>query len=152
MEGEDNSEYSGDDLDLVDEFPEESDEVDLSEGEEADEEEEGSDGVEEDEGSENEGKDGMAEMMAKILGQRVDPGRVPVLSKRKTPMMREMEGLNQGKEDKKRSKLEKQALKDMHMVLPDPLTADYERGLKRLATKGGKTVFLECPSYFVCHF
>ena len=81
-------------------------------------------------------RDGLADMMSKILNQKVGD-KIPVLSKRKTPMMKEIEGETEEIEKLKRQRIDKKAEKEKQLVVPDASTADFERQLKRLATRGG---------------
>jgi TATA-binding protein-associated factor Taf7 len=90
------------------------------------------------------GKDGFADMMSRILNQTAKAGdksdeHIPVLSKRKTAMMKEIEDESTEKARAKKLKLEKKANKEKHLVVPDVSTADFERELKRLATRGGNS-------------
>lgn len=106
---------------------------------EGDEDDEDGDGNGEDEDG-GEKKDGMADMMSKILHQSI-PNSNPVLAKRKTVIMREME---EGKEDRdrlKRQRMQRKAEKEKQLVVPDAATADYESQLRKLATRGVVSLF-----------
>ena len=83
--------------------------------------------------------DGFSNAMAKILHQQV-PSKVPVLAKRKTPIMRELDAEVEQQQHAKKARMEKQQVKEMHLVKPHVLQADYERQLRKLATKGGDEV------------
>lgn len=83
--------------------------------------------------------DGFSDAMAKILHQQV-PSKVPVLAKRKTPIMRELDAEVEQQQHAKKARMEKQQEKEMHLVKPHVLQADYERQLRKLATKGGDYV------------
>lgn len=91
-------------------------------------------------GNENEGFDGMADMMNKILHQNVDK-KNPVLSKRKTAIMKEMEVSKEDKERLKALRMERKIKKERQLVVPDHATADYERQLRKLATRGVVALF-----------
>ena len=103
-------------------------------------------------------KDGLAEMMSKILNQQIQEGDDPVLAKRKTNLMKGSQVLNllvhsryitynlfalemeKEKEDKNRLKglrIERKQHREKQLCLPDVCTADFERQLRKLATKGG---------------
>lgn len=86
---------------------------------------------------EGEGRDGMADMMAKILHQQVD-GKVPVLAKRKTTIMKELEKEKSNKDRLKLVRKQKKEDKGKFLVVPDHTTTDYERQLRKVATRGGK--------------
>ena len=101
-------------------------------------------------------KDGLADMMSRILNQQT--GANPVLAKRKTPLMKgtslglydirytcfvtslpsEMEREKEQLQRLKEIRAERKARKEKQLVLPDPSTADFERQLRKLATKGGE--------------
>jgi hypothetical protein len=80
--------------------------------------------------------DGLADMMSKILNQKVGD-KIPVLAKRKTAMMKEVEGSRLDSDKSKRQRLEKKAEKEKQLVIPDASSADFERQLRKLATRGG---------------
>lgn len=82
------------------------------------------------------GKDGLADMMSKILNQQVK-GKTPVLAKRKTAAMKEMEAGHDDSERLKKARLEKKAQREKQLHIPDHNSADYERQLRKLATRGG---------------
>ena len=89
----------------------------------------------------SENGDGLADMMSRILNQQVglNGSVAPVLAKRKTPMMKDLET------KKKEIKLDKKSLDEKRkdgskqMVDPssNPSSIDFERQLKKLATRGG---------------
>jgi hypothetical protein len=62
------------------------------------------------------------------------------LAKRKTTLMKEMEGSAEEKERLKRQKVERKLEKEKKMMAPDvsPASTDFERQLRKLATRGGK--------------
>jgi hypothetical protein len=115
-----------------------------SSNDEAEEEYDGSDNSG-DESDRIEGGDGMADMMSKILHQQVH-GKVPVLAKRKTAIMKELESEYADKDRLKKLKLKRQEQRVKHMVVPDHTTLDYERQLKKIATRGGATIAYVIPS------
>ena len=84
--------------------------------------------------------DGLADMMSKILNQKVGD-KVPVLAKRKTAMMKEMEGKQGDTERLKRQRVEKRAEREKQLVVPDHTSADFERQLRKLATRGVVALF-----------
>ena len=87
---------------------------------------------------EAEGGDGLADMMSKILNQQVRSG--PVLAKRKTAMMKEIEETKRESKKGKKTSEEKSREGSKQMVdLSDgnPVSIEFERQLKKLATRGG---------------
>jgi cobalamin biosynthesis protein CobT len=104
--------------------------------EEEEEEEEGSEEEEEEE-EEGGGRDGMADMMARLLQQQVS-GRVPVLAKRKTTIMKQLDGEKAAKDRLKEARRQKREDKAKFLVVPDHSTGDYERQLRKVATRGGE--------------
>ena len=88
-------------------------------------------------------RDGFADMMSRILNQNAGDS-IPVLSKRKTPLMREHEEESNMKNLLKKQKVDKKVDKEKQLVAPDVRSADFERELRRLATRGGMTML-----YFV---
>jgi len=84
--------------------------------------------------------DGLADMMSKILNQKVGD-KIPVLAKRKTAMMKEVEGSRVDSDKSKRQRLEKKAEKEKQLVIPDASSADFERQLRKLATRGVVALF-----------
>ena len=111
----------------------ESEEEDGDSGEEDGEREEISSSDEE----EGEERDGMADMMAKILHQQVE-GKIPVLAKRKTTIMKELEKEKSSKDRLKLVRKQKKEDKGKFLVVPDHSTTDYERQLRKVATRGGE--------------
>ena len=118
-------------------------------GEEDDEESVGSEDEDEDEDEneldEGEGeqaakKDGMAEMMSKILNQSVNSSN-PVLAKRKTAIMKDMEESKEDNERLKRLRAQRKVDREKQIVIPDAGTADYESQLRKLATRGVVALF-----------
>ena len=82
--------------------------------------------------------DGLADMMSKILNQKVGD-KIPVLAKRKTALMKEREGSHIDSDRLKRQRAEKKADREKQLVVPDLTSADFERQLRKLATRGGIT-------------
>ena len=129
----------------VDVMIEEEVEEEKDEDEEGDDDEAGDDyddeyDMEEEEESGGVKRDGLADMMSKILNQNIGD-KVPVLAKRKTAMMKEMEG-KQGDTDRlKRQRIEKRAEREKQLVVPDHTSADFERQLRKLATRGVVALF-----------
>lgn len=89
-----------------------------------------------DEINDNDKADGFADMMSKILNQKTGD-KVPVLAKRKTALMKEMEGSHKDADRLKRQRAEKKSEKEKQLVIPDLSSADFERQLRKLATRGG---------------
>ena len=115
---------------------EEQSSVEEEEEEGMEEEEEGSEEEEEEE-EEGGGRDGMADMMARLLQQQVS-GRVPVLAKRKTTIMKQLDGEKAAKDRLKEARRQKREDKAKFLVVPDHSTGDYERQLRKVATRGGE--------------
>ena len=92
-------------------------------------------GDDEYDGDEYSANDGLADMMNKILNQKVSKN--PVLAKRKTSLMKEVEELHIQKEANKESRIERKRKREKFLVLPNPITADFEKQLRKVATKGG---------------
>ena len=111
--------------------------------EEDDEESVGSEDENEVDGGEGEQaakKDGMAEMMSKILNQSVNSSN-PVLAKRKTAIMKDMEESKEDHERLKRLRAQRKVDREKQIVIPDAGTADYESQLRKLATRGVVALF-----------
>ena len=110
-------------------------------------------------------RDGMADMMSRILSQKIDgvseifliiyqlililyvnllfsEQKVPVLAKRKTAMMKALEEDAEILKNSKKLKASRPALPvNVELQLLDKDTSiDFERQLKKLATKGGQRV------------
>ena len=79
----------------------------------------------------------MADMMARLLQQQVS-GRVPVLAKRKTTIMKQLDGEKAAKDRLKEARRQKREDKAKFLVVPDHSTGDYERQLRKVATRGGE--------------
>jgi hypothetical protein len=59
------------------------------------------------------------------------------LAKRKTTIMKELEQEYADRDRLKKLKIERKEARDKHLVLPQALSADYERQLRKIATRGG---------------
>lgn len=97
-----------------------------------------SDGYDED-GNETTTNDGLSVMMSKILNQNITKN--PILAKRKTAAMKEIEENHFKKEESKIQRIERKKKREMFLVPPNPLSSDFERQLRKVATKGGMSVF-----------
>jgi len=118
------------------------DDEDDDEEEEEEEEEEG-DEEEEEEDDNEEGaqkKEGMADMMSRILDQSVSASN-PVLAKRKTAIMKQMEESKDDRNRLKRARADRKSDREKQLALPDATTADYENQLRKLATRGVIALF-----------
>jgi hypothetical protein len=62
---------------------------------------------------------------------------VPVLAKRKTALMKDIEVVHKDSADLKKLRAERRIERSKQNVVPDAATADFERQLKKLATRGG---------------
>ena len=60
------------------------------------------------------------------------------MAKRKTPLMKEIETDRQDQVKLKKMRLDRKKDKMKQMVVPTSATNDFERQLKKLATRGGK--------------
>ena len=85
-------------------------------------------------------KDGMGDMLFKILHQSI-PGNNPVLAKRKTTIMREMEESKDDRDRLKRQRVQRKTEREQQLVVPDATTADYESQLRKLAIRGVVSLF-----------
>jgi hypothetical protein len=82
------------------------------------------------------GNDGFADMMSKILNQKVD-NRLPILAKRKTSQMKEVEEFHKKKEENKVLRVERKRKRESFLKLPHHTTFNFERNLRKIATRGG---------------
>ena len=121
-------------LQIDDDYSSDENDNDGDKGNEGDDD---NDDYDEDEYSAN---DGLADMMNKILNQKVSKN--PVLAKRKTSLMKEVEELHIQKEANKESRIERKRKREKFLMLPNPLTADFEKQLRKVATKGTRGVWL----------
>ncbi|CAM9820232.1 unnamed protein product, partial [Choristocarpus tenellus] len=102
---------------------------------------EDSPGVRGGEGNTNEGG-GMGDVMARILGQKLENRtQAPVLAKRKTKVMREMEEDAVKRSDARGKAAAKRAKLTTQFHVPDHTTTDYERKLKKIAMRGVVALF-----------
>jgi hypothetical protein len=84
---------------------------------------------------------GFGAAMSKIMARDLTGKATPVLAKRKTAQAKQADKAALAiKEDAKKRKLRKRARK-AHLVVPDPLQADFERQLRKVATKGVVALF-----------
>ena len=95
---------------------------------------------EEDDEVEEGGNDGFATVMSKILNQPIQK-KVPVLAKRKTTVMKEIETERENRDRLKKLRMKRKAERDRQIVLPSVLQNDYERQLKKVATRGVIALF-----------
>jgi hypothetical protein len=130
--------------------------------------EDGNDSLEEDEQQDDKAKesggDGFANVLNKILNQNVGNKvdccllqglqttyptnfffilfhtQNPVLAKRKTQIMKEQEAHSQEVREEKRRRLTNKQEREKQMVAPSYITLDYERQLKKVATRGGTLI------------
>lgn len=114
----------------------ESDGYEAGNGSDNDAESEGEEGSGEEEG----GTDGFANVMAKLLGQRVTKS-VPVLAKRKTQQIRAIEQDHKERRELHEKRMNRLAEREKQHVVPSLLTQDHERKLRRIATRGVVALF-----------
>lgn len=67
--------------------------------------------------------------------------QAPVLAKRKTKAMKEMEEASAKRAESRGKSAARRANMTQQFVIPDHTTTDYERQLKKIATRGGKLVY-----------
>ncbi|CAM9151511.1 unnamed protein product [Ectocarpus fasciculatus] len=85
---------------------------------------------------------GMGDVMARILGQKLDTRvQAPVLAKRKTKTMKEMENASVKRAETRGKSAARRANMTQQFVIPDHTTTDYERQLKKIATRGVVALF-----------
>jgi hypothetical protein len=82
----------------------------------------------------------MADMMSRILDQTVSASN-PVLAKRKTAIMKQMEESKDDRNRLKRARADRKSEREKQLALPDATTADYENQLRKLATRGVIALF-----------
>lgn len=62
--------------------------------------------------------------------------------------MKDIEVVHKDSADMKKLRAERRIERTKQMVTPDAATADFERQLKKLATRGGKiSIFFDSPRY-----
>lgn len=66
------------------------------------------------------------------------PFQAPVLAKRKTKTMKEMEFASVQRAESKEKSAARRANMTQQFTIPDHTTAEYERQLKKIATRGGE--------------
>lgn len=74
--------------------------------------------------------------------------QAPVLAKRKTKAMKEMEEASAKRTDARGKAAARKAMMTQQFVIPDHTTTDYERQLKKIATRGGE---MRLHLMHVCH-
>ncbi|CAB1119531.1 unnamed protein product [Ectocarpus sp. CCAP 1310/34] len=85
---------------------------------------------------------GMGAVMARIIGQKLDTRvQAPVLAKRKTKTMKEMENASVKRAETRGKSAARRANMTQQFVIPDHTTTDYERQLKKIATRGVVALF-----------
>ncbi|CAN0008811.1 unnamed protein product [Pylaiella littoralis] len=85
---------------------------------------------------------GMGDVMARILSQKLDSRvQAPVLAKRKTKAMKEMENASAKRAESRGKSAVRRANMTQQFVIPDHTTTDYERQLKKIATRGVVALF-----------
>jgi len=85
-------------------------------------------------------KDGMADVMARILNQEVNK-KAPVLAKRRTALMKDMEKEKRERHRAKEAAEKKRAALNHQLYVPDHKDAERERQLRRIATRGVVALF-----------
>jgi len=99
---------------------------------------------EEEAGEENEAagstKDGMADMMSKILNQKTSKV-VPVLEKRKTTIMKSIDAERTERAELKKAQAAKSLIRTKQLSQPGHSHPEKERALRKLATKGVVALF-----------
>ena len=66
-----------------------------------------------------------------------------MLAKRKTAIMKELETEYADRDRLKKLRIERREQRVKHLVIPDHTTLDYERQLRKVATRGGRLSYLE---------
>lgn len=80
---------------------------------------------------------GFGDAMSKILGQNVAEDVQPILAKRTTARMREIQSDKKETKTARLSAAEKREREQKDMAVPDHTTAVQDRKLRMIATKGG---------------
>lgn len=70
--------------------------------------------------------------------------QAPVLAKRKTKAMKEMEQASVRRAEARGKSAARRANLTQQFVIPDHTTTDFERQLKKIATRGGKCRYFPC--------
>jgi Rrp15p len=97
-----------------------------------------------DEAAEGDKGGGMGDVMARILGQQLTTESAPVLAKRRTKAMKEMEAESVRKAAAVARRAERRAQQTQQLHIPDASTMEHERQLKKIATRGGEHLCLQC--------
>eukprot|EP00968_Pinguiococcus_pyrenoidosus_P024621 scaffold4873_cov208-Pinguiococcus_pyrenoidosus.AAC.1 len=103
--------------------------------------------VETEEDEDEEGADGFASALSKILSANIGDKKNPVLAKRRTKRMKE---ILKEQEEKKARRAAAQARRDKKssaLKVPDFSAAETERSLKKVATKGVVALFNAVAKY-----
>ena len=88
-------------------------------------------------------EDGFADAMSKILAQSIgESASVPVMAKRTTETMRQIDESREEAKLARQADSEKRQRAAKNMVIPDHTTTGFEKQLKKIATSGGAFVFL----------
>lgn len=85
--------------------------------------------------------DGLADMMKKILNQNVPSTKQPVLAKRKTQLMKDIEIQKDEMARLQKQRKERKTRREKQMVIPVVISMVYEKQLKKLATRGVVALF-----------
>lgn len=88
------------------------------------------------------GMGGFAAILNKVLSQEVS-GSEPILSKRKTELMKEMESEKKLNLKIKIQRLENRSKYERQLQIPDFSSINYEKQLKKLANRGGLNDFIK---------
>lgn len=139
---ESNSESN--DEEIEDENDSGNDEIDNDADNEDDDSEDDSEDDKVDHNSQNDEEDnlgdGFGNVMQKILNQNVG-SKVPVLSKRKTTAMKKLTEDLESKREVKKIRMQRLAEKGKQEIVPNIISNDRERHLKRIATRGVVALF-----------
>jgi hypothetical protein len=84
------------------------------------------------------GVKGFGQAMAKILARTVDAGVAPVLAKRHTAAEKLAEAERAAELEEREKRQKRRAAKRAHLAQADAANPDFERQLRRVATKGGE--------------
>lgn len=134
-ESEDEGDEDSDDDDEEDDENDYGDDEDDDVGDEGDYEDDGQQG------------DGFANAMSSLLQQ--DTGnKVPVLAGRKTALMKQLEKSQLENAELREKRIERKKKLKNFMTDPSNVNVEFERQLRKLATKGGKYYFIEDCNYF----
>jgi len=83
---------------------------------------------------------GMADVISKVLNQRIK-SKNPVLAKRKTKIMKDIEATELEEKTVKETAKERRKKRQQQLSIPDHTTMDYERQLRKIGTRGVVTLF-----------